>query len=159
MEFEEWDNTCSVPVINRPIIYFLMDEEEVVYVGQSKIGLSRPFSHRDKQYTKLQVLECEEKDLDYLESKYIQKYKPKYNTHVGQFWFSFQRARNTVRKDTELKSFNLTDLRFLIKKMEINTEVFDNLLYLTNNDMRRIISFIQQNVEIMKNPNWKEKLF
>lgn len=60
-------------------IYFLCAGDEVVYVGQTRVGLYRPFSHRDKEYNRVKILPCEETQLDYLEEYYIKKYKPKYN--------------------------------------------------------------------------------
>lgn len=56
MNFAENENSRILPNVQSPIIYFLMDEDEVVYVGQSKIGLSRPYSHKDKNLPKLQLL-------------------------------------------------------------------------------------------------------
>lgn len=45
MNFAENENSRILPNVQSPIIYFLMDGDEVVYVGQSKIGLARPYYH------------------------------------------------------------------------------------------------------------------
>ena len=65
MNFAENENSRILPNVQSPIIYFLMDEDEVVYVGQSKIGLSRPYSHKDKKFTKIAIINCKESELDY----------------------------------------------------------------------------------------------
>ena len=77
MKFKE-NNTETYPSIQEPIIYFLLDKEDVVYVGQSKSGMGRPYQHKDKVFDKISVLKCSEKVLDALETEYIKKYKPKY---------------------------------------------------------------------------------
>lgn len=51
----------------------------MVYVGQTRVGLYRPFSHRDKEYNNVRILPCSETQLDDLENFYIAKYKPRYN--------------------------------------------------------------------------------
>ena len=41
MEFKENSNCIRIPIAREPIIYFLLDGNEVVYIGQSKLGLFR----------------------------------------------------------------------------------------------------------------------
>lgn len=71
MNFAENENSRILPNVQSPIIYFLMDEDEVVYVGQSKIGLSRPYSHKDKKFTKIAIINCKESELDDKETEFI----------------------------------------------------------------------------------------
>ena len=60
-------------MFKSPIIYFLMDGDEVVYVGQSKTGLARPYSHKDKKFTKIAIINCKESELDDKETEFIKK--------------------------------------------------------------------------------------
>jgi hypothetical protein len=60
-------------------IYFLVDNGEVVYVGQTVAGISRPLQHTDKVYDTFYMKKCAVKDLDKKEREMILKYKPKYN--------------------------------------------------------------------------------
>lgn len=79
MKFEE-KSYIDFTDIPRCFIYFLIDGEEVVYVGQTTKGLSRIEVHRrNKKFDKVYAILCEEEDLDYCENTYILKYAPKYN--------------------------------------------------------------------------------
>ena len=64
---------------NEPIIYFLLKNDEVKYVGKSSKGLIRALSHKDKEFNKINVIYCRIEELDDLENKYISKYNPLYN--------------------------------------------------------------------------------
>jgi len=66
-------------MLENSFVYFLCLGNEVVYVGQTKSGLYRLFSHRNKEYNCVKILPCAESQLDDLEKFYIRKYKPKYN--------------------------------------------------------------------------------
>ena len=68
----------------EPIIYLLIKHNtykrpEVVYVGQSKRGIKRIFEHKNKDFSDIAIIPCEEKDLNKLEQFYIEMYRPKYN--------------------------------------------------------------------------------
>lgn len=79
MKFEE-ENYTDVTKIPSVFIYFLLMDDEVVYVGQTKNGTSRIQAHKyNKDFNKVYVIECCEEDLDYLENEFILKYDPKYN--------------------------------------------------------------------------------
>lgn len=60
-------------------IYFLMDKDEVVYVGQTKCGILRPLAHKDKQFDSFYMKKCKIDLLDKRETEMILKYQPKYN--------------------------------------------------------------------------------
>lgn len=61
------------------MIYFLLKEMEVVYVGQSSRGMVRCYEHHDIDFDSLTFIKCEKEQLNYLEDFYIAKYLPKYN--------------------------------------------------------------------------------
>lgn len=67
----------------RNLVYFLLQDGEVVYVGKTTTGLARPYSHFDKEYSEIRVLPCERDNLAEVEDFYICKYKPKYNKTKG----------------------------------------------------------------------------
>ena len=62
-------------------VYFLLDGDEIVYVGQSKSNIpARIQAHaKDKEFQKFTVMPCDPDMLDDLEAKYIAQYAPKYN--------------------------------------------------------------------------------
>ena len=85
---------------NRAFIYFLLEGQEVIYVGKTTSFLSRVVSHQknetvSKQWVDGKLQKCESKlkkfddvyikkihedHLDYYEKLYIKCYTPKYNT-------------------------------------------------------------------------------
>ena len=120
MKFKE---DVYIDLTNTPMtfIYFLIYNEDVVYVGQTTRGLTRVYSHiSDKQFNKIYIIEVEEDNLDYWEDFYIFKYKPIYNKVPN--WncnFSIAKAVRKARNYVE-KNYNKypSDLRKpLFKKM------------------------------------------
>lgn len=99
MEFEENDIAITIPRYQDVFIYFLIKNNIVVYVGQTKRGVARPFSHKDKEFDSIKLIYCKEEELDILEDKYITKYNPKYNKTVNNATnYSLHRARNKIRE-------------------------------------------------------------
>lgn len=138
-------NTKRIELINGNLIYFLINDDVVVYVGQTKNGLQRPFSHFNKEFNRLEVLECKEEELGILEDKYIIKYMPKYNKTLNfAYAYGLLRSRNEVRKNTKLKRYTQHDLKkdlirlgIKIKSNEINGNG-----YITVNELHDLIEDI-----------------
>lgn len=147
MKFEEQYSTLTFPNIQSPIIYFLIDGEEVVYVGQSKVGVSRPFMHRDKDFTDVAVMECKENELDYYETKYIRQYNPKYNRKAGALELTFKKARNRVRETTVFSDFTVNDIKRIMKKIKIQAKELDGLKYIDEDDFAKIIEFVKNTMK------------
>jgi len=65
-------------------IYFLIKEEEIVYIGQSISISSRICSHstsRLKDFDSYYFVNCFREELDELETKYIYKFMPRHNLY------------------------------------------------------------------------------
>jgi hypothetical protein len=61
-------------------IYFLIKNDEIVYVGQSVNIHNRIATHENvKDFDRFTYVECEQRDLSRIEAMYIDMYKPKYN--------------------------------------------------------------------------------
>ena len=69
------------------LIYFLLDNKKIVYVGESQIGIPRIFQHRANKKFDDYIYVCE-KQLPFLknyyfrryyERRWIKRFKPKYN--------------------------------------------------------------------------------
>ena len=121
-------------------IYFLLQGEEVVYVGQTRKGLSRPFNHDDKIYNSIKIIKCDEKDLDRLESYFIEKYAPKYNKTIGgKTLFSLYTARNKIRQETKRDNITIPQLRHLLKSIGIDPTVINKAEYINTDDLNTVI--------------------
>lgn len=133
MKFNE-TNSINIPLRNNALIYFLINDDEVVYVGQTKNSLSRPFSHRDKKYNRLEIIECTENELDCLENKYILKYQPKYNTRIND-GYKILTCRNKLRNMLNDYSITIRDVRKCMKENNLHSVMVGNNEYLTNDTM------------------------
>lgn len=66
-------------------IYFLFQDQELVYVGQSFSIYSRIGTHcadREKVFNRVAIILCDVSELDALETQYIFKFKPKFNKKI-----------------------------------------------------------------------------
>ncbi len=72
-----------VAVGKRPIVYFLFQGDEIVYIGSSINGIIRITNHyKTKLFDSFSTLECDADDCRALEFKYILKYQPKFNINA-----------------------------------------------------------------------------
>jgi hypothetical protein len=79
-------------------VYFLVQDQEVVYVGQSVNIYSRIPQHSDKKFNKYAFVPCEVELLDKLESLYIHTLKPRLNGN-----FTKQEKSAPIRLDNLLR--------------------------------------------------------
>jgi excinuclease UvrABC nuclease subunit len=74
---------------NSPGVYFLFNDDELVYIGKGWNCLLRVAEHTRKESTKTftswEYIQINEKEkYDELEKKLIKQYRPRYNkTHLG----------------------------------------------------------------------------
>jgi hypothetical protein len=61
-------------------VYFLVQDDEVVYVGKTTQPIPvRPLSHDDKEFNRIFYTECDSRSLSDVETSWIKKLQPKYN--------------------------------------------------------------------------------
>jgi hypothetical protein len=119
MRFEEKGDFLTFDRNDKCYIYFLIQGDQVVYVGQTSVGLSRPFSHSDKEYDWIKVMPCESERLDEIEDFYICKYKPKYNKSRNHgVVYSLNKVKSLIRKYYK-PNFNLWELRKIFSELNI----------------------------------------
>ena len=149
MKFKEQSKSLNIPVAREPIIYFLLDGDEVVYIGQSRLGLFRPYSHTDKHFTSVSVIKCQLEELDSLEIFYIRKYLPKYNQKLvdDKHEFSFGKVRRIIRDQTDFKNCTVFHIRKMVKVMKINTFSIQDTFYMTSDDAEKIIDYVNSHYD------------
>lgn len=128
----------SFPDLPNCMVYFLLKDEEVVYVGKTTKGIVRPLSHNDKDFDSIKVLFVGEPDLDSVESHFIAKYRPKYNSKLPGYFRLFA-ARNAIREEANSASFSVATLKRECKKLNINILDLNGLAYISAQDVRKII--------------------
>lgn len=62
-------------------IYFLILNDVITYIGQSKNVMTRIAEHarKGRKFTHISIIPCNEDDLIFLEKQYIEKFKPESN--------------------------------------------------------------------------------
>jgi len=71
----------------EPFIYLLYKDEEIVYIGQSKNGITRLIHHvteRKKQFSHFKIINCQPDELNEIETDLIFHFKPYYNDGVSK---------------------------------------------------------------------------
>ena len=63
-------------------IYFLIKNNEIVYVGQSTRGIRRIYEHTDKEFDYYNIIKVDKEELDLKETEAIIKFNPKYNKSI-----------------------------------------------------------------------------
>ena len=145
MKFEEKQYKEFVDMPST-FVYFLLQGEEVVYVGQTTQGYSRILQHKDKIFDKVRYIECTKDDLDTLESEYILKYSPLYNKTVNtKHYISAQTAVHMINKEFFSNSSRFINRRWLFKILDAEKFItYDSLgtKYISIYDVYSIISYI-----------------
>ncbi len=135
MKFEE-ENYYAVENL-QSFIYFLISDEPaektVVYVGQSANGLHRPFMHKDKEFNRVYIMPCSQSDLNWVESFYICKYKPKYNQNGGRGFISLSRARNQLKTAWRHKTLTVRHIRKACTSLGIQPVAINGIEYIDPN--------------------------
>lgn len=146
MIFEENEISETLKVYGNVFIYFLLNKNDVVYVGQTKKGIVRPLSHRyDKIFDTIKFIYCEENELDYLEDKYILKYKPKYNKTVNIISnYSLQRTRDKIRKLCNNNNITIRTIKKLLIDIDVKPFEFNGILYIKNEEFEKLFIHIKK---------------
>lgn len=149
MKFEETEGIITIPIYQNTFVYYLMKNNEVVYVGQTKKGLTRPLTHfKDKDFDEIKIQYCDAHDLDLLEDKMIKKYNPKYNVAINySINYSLMRARNKIRERYNSDSFSLRKLKKAIEILDIKLYELNGTVYMNVDDYERIIKYIDQRLK------------
>lgn len=126
------------PKLPNCMVYFLLLDDEVVYVGQTTRGIVRPLSHFDKDFNGIKVIFVDREKLDEVEGYFIAKYKPVYNSKMTGY-LRLLSARDKIRAATELHDFTVTKLKKECKKLGINMQTLNGLCYISLKDIQSVI--------------------
>lgn len=141
MKFLEKDS-ISIPRLPNSFVYFLLDDEEVVYVGKTKNGIVRPLSHFDKKFTDIKIIPVPEEKLSHEEEYYISKYSPKYNK-VMKYYVSALNARDFVRLTCGNEKYTVRNLKNDAVKFGINLTTLQNgSCYIHPDDLSKLCMMV-----------------
>jgi hypothetical protein len=97
--------------MNRPAVYALFKDEEIVYIGQSINAYSRIGSHnKDKDFDYFRIMPCLKHRMNNWEEMLIQRYKPKYNKAGLKKSFK-PMYRKSDRQQDRIQNNRVVDMR------------------------------------------------
>lgn len=142
MLFCKDDNDRAIEIKSPCFIYFLLKDQEVVYVGQTITGLSRPFKHKNKDYDTVKIIYGDKDKLDMMEDHYITKYDPIYNRQPNhRVNLSFDIIKLKLLTDYGLK-INMWHIKRALKDTGIKPNIYYGVSYLKIDDANALISYI-----------------
>lgn len=143
--YEPNKSVITIPKYEKCFIYFLLKENEVVYVGQTTQGIIRPFAHKDKDFDEVKIIYCEPSELDITEDSYIQKYKPLYNkqNNYAVRW-GLLRVRNCIRLKF-YPDYTIPKLKKLMKQLNIQPlkDCYNGKLTITFDEYKQIMEHLK----------------
>lgn len=144
MKFSEKED-FEFPRLPSCMVYFLLLDDEVVYVGQTTRGIVRPLSHFDKDFNGIKAIFVDREKLDEMEGYFIAKYKPKYNIKMTGY-FRLLSARDKIRNATGMSDFTVTKLKKECQKLGINMQMLNGLCYISSKDIDTVISDLKGHI-------------
>lgn len=146
MKFEE-DTKINILKKNLfgNMIYFLIKNDEVVYIGQSINGIKRPIHHYDKDFDYFTFVNVRDKNkLDELENYYITKYEPKYNKTLNktqaiisysEFYSKYYKGKKTKGKYSKIKE--------VIIQNKLYFQIFKGKMFIEKSNIIKINDLIK----------------
>ena len=144
---EDNKQIITIKNIKESFIYFLIKDENVVYVGQTNNGLFRLFSYYDKDFDKVMIMLCKSNELDITEDLYIKKYKPIYNKKNNyKINYNLMRVRNIIRKKYNKQKFSIPSLKKILLKLDItiNEDYYTKSKTISFDDYVKVMEYIKE---------------
>ena len=127
-------------IIKKPIIYFLWYNDEIVYIGESGVGIRRASEHSNTKicdYVSLIDAPADKAEREYQESLLITKHNPKYNKSKGSQkkkmlqdgYLNLELLREIIRKEYSTNSYLITNTLKRDVKKECKTILVSKTLY------------------------------
>jgi len=152
---ESFDFEFKIEKENKVFIYFLFNNESLVYIGKTINGFSRPFSHYDKIFNKIKVIFCKKDELDLLETKYICKYKPQYNRAIYEY-ISLENIKEKKLKPMRIKT-TCSELSKLMKELDIEILNYNGKCVIKKEFLYKIIEYANNFIKNNKQKNYGTK--
>lgn len=115
------------------VIYFLLKDSHVVYVGRSTNGLGVAFNHPKKDYDTVVYRWCNPEELEREQDRYILKYNPVYNTIVNSRYTEIY-IKNRIKEYTGKQRITVHDVRKLIRASGVKLKYYKGKEFLLQDD-------------------------
>lgn len=133
----------EIPNQIKTAVYLLYNDNEVVYVGQTKSGLKRIMQHNNKIFNRYSFIECSVDDLDYFEDVYIMKFQPKYNHFYNYSRMSLESCYRKLKYQIQ-KQINLNEFIDFVEKSGIEVLIFKGTKTILKKDFYYILKKINE---------------
>ena len=124
----------------RFIVYFLLKEDKIVYVGSSENFLQRLSLHitkKEKDFDSYSFIELPNRaEMLKTEAENIIYYNPYYNKVLTESFISLARCKQKLIK--EGKRIDLRKIKKYIEELKIKTYNYNSITYILDDDFRRI---------------------
>jgi len=116
-------------------IYFLLQGGKVVYIGRTKNISHRLAGHGNKNYDSYRFIQCEEIYLKHYEQRWIEKFKPKYNSKrkIEENLTLNKTVSITVNSDTEKLLNELASRKRMKLGVFLRQAIEEKIAYEINN--------------------------
>lgn len=142
MRFDE-DNAryINIPPHDKNLVYYLIENGEVVYVGMTRSGLTRVFQHDGEfDFDSVAFIDSDVRaELD--ESRAIAKYQPKHNRSIGSFNYTLASVRKRIENLCGERP-TLRQLKGAMQELGITTFSLNYTDAITHDDMMRVYRFL-----------------
>ena len=157
-----------------PGVYIMLDaDKNVIYVGKARNlkNRVRQYFHSSVKTEKVMAMVSNIADFYYvitkseidalaLENNLIKKYKPKYNKKAGNSDYSYTRIKTIIKSQTNIRNFNVYDVRKLVAKLGLKTHIFNGSIYINAEDFDKMFAFVKETSNGVTNKEeWKKKVF
>jgi hypothetical protein len=115
------------------IVYCLIHNDEVVYVGQSRKGLARAYAHDEFGWERIFIVPCaSQEELDSVESQHIAALKPRHNASLRGDFISLNALKADIGK-------TIYEIKRAIRTERVATTAFNCKTYINKNDILKIV--------------------
>lgn len=124
-------------------VYFLLQNNKVVYVGKTSNGKLRINQHKNEEkiFDEIYIIKCKKNELLEKEDYYMMKYKPKYNLLFNNYRKNIITIYNELRKKYFIGIIDFIDF---IKDNNIKIERFNNIESITKADCLKITKYFME---------------
>ena len=142
MIFNEEKATLFNNKYSKSCIYFLLQNNKVVYVGKTLNGKLRINKHKnEKIFDEIYIIKCKKNELSEIEDYYMMKYKPKYNLLSNNYRKNIITIYNELRKKYFIGIIEFIDF---IKDNNIKIEKFNNVESITKTDYLKVTKYFME---------------
>lgn len=139
MEEKDFDLSYKLKDVYLPCVYFLLSKGRVVYVGKTEKGLLRILSHcANKYFDEIKIKRVALGKLDDIETKYIAKYNPKYNSLLTNA-YSSKKIKQILKTEYGVVSLKRDIDKYITSSIK-SYYTFNGTKYISKKDLNKCIS-------------------